>query len=81
MEEINALFSGFAVAMTPFNLLLMLVGVTRCDHRRIAWPWWCKRNCNSVAIDIHNAANFCNHHALLYLLGRIVWRRDYIRAL
>ena len=28
MEEISALFSGFAVAMTPFNLLLMLVGVT-----------------------------------------------------
>ena len=28
MEEINALFGGFAVAMTPFNLLLMLVGVT-----------------------------------------------------
>ena len=28
MEEINALFSGFAVAMTPFNLLLMIVGVT-----------------------------------------------------
>ena len=28
MEEINALFSGFAVAMTPFNLVLMLVGVT-----------------------------------------------------
>ena len=28
MEEINALFSGFAVAMTPFNLLLMLIGVT-----------------------------------------------------
>ncbi|QWD85748.1 tripartite tricarboxylate transporter permease [Polynucleobacter asymbioticus] len=28
MEEINALFNGFAVAMTPFNLLLMIVGVT-----------------------------------------------------
>jgi putative tricarboxylic transport membrane protein len=28
LEEINALFSGFAVAMTPFNLLLMFVGVT-----------------------------------------------------
>ena len=28
MEEINALFSGFAIAMTPFNLLLMLIGVT-----------------------------------------------------
>lgn len=28
MEEISALFSGFAVAMTPFNLLLMLVDVT-----------------------------------------------------
>ena len=28
MEEISALFGGFAVAMTPFNLLLMLVGVT-----------------------------------------------------
>ena len=28
MEEISALFNGFAVAMTPFNLLLLLVGVT-----------------------------------------------------
>jgi putative tricarboxylic transport membrane protein len=28
LEEISALFNGFAVAMTPFNLLLMLVGVT-----------------------------------------------------
>jgi putative tricarboxylic transport membrane protein len=28
LEEINALFGGFAVAMSPFNLLLMLVGVT-----------------------------------------------------
>ncbi|CAM3779483.1 tripartite tricarboxylate transporter permease [Polynucleobacter arcticus] len=28
MEEINALFNGFAIAMTPFNLLLMIVGVT-----------------------------------------------------
>lgn len=28
MEEISALFGGFAVALTPFNLLLMFVGVT-----------------------------------------------------
>jgi len=28
LEEISALFNGFAVAMTPFNLLLMLIGVT-----------------------------------------------------
>jgi putative tricarboxylic transport membrane protein len=28
LEEINALFGGFAVAMTPFNLLLMFIGVT-----------------------------------------------------
>ena len=28
MEELNSLFQGFAVAMTPFNILLMLVGVT-----------------------------------------------------
>ena len=28
MEEISALFHGFAVALTPFNLLLMFVGVT-----------------------------------------------------
>ena len=28
MEEINALFGGFAVAVTPFNLLLMFIGVT-----------------------------------------------------
>jgi putative tricarboxylic transport membrane protein len=27
LDEINALFNGFAVAMTPFNLMLMLVGV------------------------------------------------------
>jgi putative tricarboxylic transport membrane protein len=28
LEEINLLFQGFAVAMSPFNLMLMLVGVT-----------------------------------------------------
>lgn len=28
MEEIGALLNGFAIAMTPFNLLLMIVGVT-----------------------------------------------------
>ncbi|MEQ1774577.1 MAG: tripartite tricarboxylate transporter permease [Burkholderiales bacterium] len=28
MEEINALFHGFSVAMTPVNLMLMFVGVT-----------------------------------------------------
>jgi putative tricarboxylic transport membrane protein len=28
LEEISALFQGFAVALTPFNLLLMFVGVT-----------------------------------------------------
>ena len=27
MEEINALFHGFAVALTPFNLMLMFVGI------------------------------------------------------
>ena len=27
MEEINALFGGFAVAMSPFNIMLMLIGV------------------------------------------------------
>jgi len=27
LDEINALFNGFAIAMTPFNLMLMLVGV------------------------------------------------------
>ena len=28
MEEISALFHGFAVALTPFNLLLMFIGIT-----------------------------------------------------
>lgn len=28
MEEINALFHGFSVALTPFNILLMVIGVT-----------------------------------------------------
>jgi putative tricarboxylic transport membrane protein len=28
MEELNALFHGFAVALTPFNLMLMFVGIT-----------------------------------------------------
>jgi len=28
LEEINALFHGFAVALTPFNLLLMFIGIT-----------------------------------------------------
>jgi len=28
LEDINALFHGFAVALTPFNLMLMFVGIT-----------------------------------------------------
>ncbi len=28
MEELNALFHGFSVALTPFNLALMLIGIT-----------------------------------------------------
>ena len=28
MEEINALFHGFSVALSPFNLMLMFIGVT-----------------------------------------------------
>ena len=27
MEEINAFFQGFAVALTPFNVMLMFVGI------------------------------------------------------
>jgi len=27
LEEINALFHGFSVALTPFNLMLMVIGV------------------------------------------------------
>jgi len=27
LEEINALFHGFAVVLTPFNLVLMMVGI------------------------------------------------------
>ena len=27
MEELNALFHGFSVALTPFNLVLMMVGI------------------------------------------------------
>ena len=28
MDEISALFHGFSVALTPFNILLMLVGIS-----------------------------------------------------
>ena len=28
MEEINALFHGFSVILTPMNMLLMMVGIT-----------------------------------------------------
>ena len=27
MEELNALFHGFSVALTPFNLALMFIGI------------------------------------------------------
>ena len=27
MEELNSLFHGFSIAMTPFNLALMFVGI------------------------------------------------------
>jgi putative tricarboxylic transport membrane protein len=28
LEELNALFHGFSVALSPFNLMLMFIGVT-----------------------------------------------------
>jgi putative tricarboxylic transport membrane protein len=28
MEELNALFHGFSVALTPYNLMLMFIGIT-----------------------------------------------------
>jgi len=75
LEEISALFNGFAVAMTPFNLLLMLVGVTLGVIIGVLPGLG---GANGIAVDIHNATNIRDHHALLYLLGCVVRRSDYI---
>ncbi len=43
----------------------------RCNHRCVARLGWCKWNCDSVAIDFHNAANFRDHYAFLYYWGAL----------
>ena len=73
MEEINALFGGFAVAMSPFNIMLMLVGVTLGVIIGVLPGLGGANDCHPLTSHLHNASYLRHHHALLYLLGCAVW--------
>ena len=77
--EISALFQGFAVVLSPFNMLLMIDRHrARRHHRRAARPGRRQRRRDPAAADVHDAADLGDHHAVVHLLGRAVRRRDHV---
>ena len=79
MEEIVNLFHGFAVALQPFNIMVMVARHrARRHHRRASGTGRRQRRCDPVAADIQHAADVGHHHAVLHLLGRVVRRSDHL---
>jgi putative tricarboxylic transport membrane protein len=75
LEEINALFHGFAVAMTPFNLMLMFIGVVLGVIIGVLPGTWRRQwHRDPAAAHVHHAADVGDYHALVYLLGCAVRR-------
>ena len=81
VTEISALFHGFAVVLTPFNLLLMLIGIVLgVIIGVLPGPGRRQRRGDPAAAHVHDAADVRDHHAVLHLLGRAVRRRDHVGA-
>jgi putative tricarboxylic transport membrane protein len=79
MEEINSLLQGFAVVLTPMNMLLMVVGIVLgvligvlpglggANGVAILLPLTFTMTPTSAIIN-----------AVLHLLGRFIWRRHHL---
>ena len=82
MEELVNLFHGFAVALQPFNIMVMVARHrARRHHRRAAGTGRRQWRGHPVAADVQHAADVGHHHAVLYLLGRAVRRSDHLDPL
>ena len=79
MEEIVNLFHGFAVALQPFNIMVMVIGIVLGVIIGVLPGLG---GANGVAIllaaDLQHVADLGDHHAVLHLLGRVVRRRDHL---
>ena len=82
MEELVNLFHGFAVALQPFNIMLMVLGIVLGVIIGVLPGLG---GANGVAIllplTFSHAADLGHHHAVLHLLGRVVRRRDHVHSL
>ena len=79
MEEIVNLFHGFSVALQPFNIMVMIVGIVLgVIIGVLAGTGRRQRRCDPVAADLQHAADLGHHHAVLHLLGRAVRRRHHL---
>jgi TctA family transporter len=81
MDEINALMHGFSVALTPFNLFLMFVGVVLGILIGVLPGLG---GANGVAILLPLTFAMGSTPAgqvsaiIMHLLGRVIWRCDYV---
>ncbi len=79
VEEISSLMQGFAIALTPYNLMLMLIGILLgVIIGVLPGPRRCQRRRDPAAADVYHAADLGDHHAFVHLLGSVVRRRNYL---
>jgi putative tricarboxylic transport membrane protein len=76
MEELVNLFHGFAVALQPFNIMVMVVGIVLGVVIGVRRDWRRQWRGHPVAADVQHAADIRHHHAVLYLLGRVLAGRS-----
>jgi putative tricarboxylic transport membrane protein len=82
VEEVSALFHGFAVVLTPFNLMLMLIGITLgVIIGVLPGLGGRERRSHPAAAHVYHVAHLGDHHALVHLLGRAVRRGDHLHTL
>ena len=79
MDELNALFHGFSVILTPMNIAPDVRGHhPRRADRRAARTGRRQRRGHPAAADLHHVADLGDHHAVVHLLGRAVRRRHHL---
>ena len=83
MDEIQSLMHGFAVALTPNNLVLMFIGIILGVIIGVL-PGWAARTASPSCCRSRSpwrrrpAADLGDHPALLHLLGRALRRRHHL---
>ena len=78
MEEINSLMQGFSVALTIIICCSCSSASCWGADRRVAQARRRQRRGDPAAAHVHDVPDQRDHHVVLYLLGRIVRRRDHV---